>query len=108
MLATDAQRRELESLFNVCTAGALDDPFNQVEFAGMGVVYIPAQSNDPACTTSLCNIEKICSSLTSSKQTTDLDKLVELSKAQNGGGCVFVSYSSVVKAYTPTSSTARE
>jgi hypothetical protein len=64
LLNSQAGRTELESLFNVCVPGALEDKKNQEQFAGDGVVYFPVQSNDPACTTPLCNIDSICSYVT--------------------------------------------
>lgn len=97
MLASTDGRRNLESMFNVCVPGSLDDEKNQEQFAGDGVIYLPAQSNDPACTTQYCNIEKICVLLTDNTIGTPLDRLVTLAKAQQGSSCNLVSYDAMLK-----------
>jgi hypothetical protein len=100
MLQSDEGRRSLETLFNVCTPGSLDDPNNQKSFAGDGVVYIPAQSNDPSCTTSYCNIALICQLMVDPTAGTPLDKLVTLSKAQQNGACVSANYQAELNLYS--------
>lgn len=107
LLSSADGRRTLEKQFNVCgKQGALDDEFNQAIFAGMGVVYLPTQSNDPACTSKLCNIDKICSYLTTSEEDSSMNKLSALS-LEMSSSCKFVSHAATVAAYTPVSSPSR-
>ena len=93
LLITSEGRRSLETMFNICEKGSLDDIKNQEEFAGNGVIYLPIQSNDPACTTSMCDISKICTYMTTDidplKPTNSLDKLVSLSKSNT---CLSINY----------------
>ena len=98
MLKSRSGQFELETLFNVCVPGSLSNEKNQEQFAGDGVVYLPVQSNDPACTTPLCNIESICSFLTGSQlaEESDVKKLAELSGAMSGGACKVVSYDAMI------------
>lgn len=63
LLLTADGRRKLEKDFNICKPFALEDKKAQKMFAGDGVIYIPAQGNDPACASENCNIEKICKTL---------------------------------------------
>ena len=113
MLQTEEGRRDLEKKFNICNSNngeaPLDDPSNQSFFAGDGVVYIPAQSNDPACTSALCNIDKICKYLTDDNLSgnTNMDKLINLSSEQNFHQCVNVDFNSMVKAYANPHSSLR-
>ena len=76
--------------FNVCWSTDLTDVKNQRLFAGDGVVTIPGQSNDPACSTPLCSIAKICGELTAepTSNETDLARLARVADLQNGGECV--------------------
>jgi serine protease 16 len=99
MLNTQEGRTELESMFNICVPGSLNDKKNQEQFAGDGVVYFPVQSNDPACTTPFCNIESICSYITGPELATqtDVQKLASLSSAMSGGSCKLVSYDTMIK-----------
>eukprot|EP01013_Petalomonas_cantuscygni_P042325 TRINITY_DN7618_c0_g2_i1.p1 TRINITY_DN7618_c0_g2~~TRINITY_DN7618_c0_g2_i1.p1 ORF type:complete len:497 (+),score=93.47 TRINITY_DN7618_c0_g2_i1:61-1551(+) len=61
MLRTSAGRERLASLFpQVPSADWLTDPTNQRSFAGEGVAFFPAQSNDPSCTVPACNIASVC------------------------------------------------
>lgn len=98
MLTTETGRRDLESLFNVCGKNALENEQNQEQFAGNGVVYLPVQSNDPACATPYCNIEKVCDLMVDTSIGSPLDRLVSLHKAQSGGACTVVSHDLVMKA----------
>jgi len=100
MLKTTEGRSDLESLFNVCVPGSLEDPRNQEMFAGDGVVYLPVQSNDPACSTPLCNIDSVCTFLTSEAEGDALHRLADMSKAQSGGACKPVSYDLMIQAMT--------
>lgn len=100
LLQSSAGRTQLESLFNVCVKGSLDNKKNQEQFAGDGVVYFPVQSNDPACTTPLCNIESICSYLTGPElaEQDNVHKLASLAAAMSGGSCQVVSYDAMIQA----------
>lgn len=98
MLETKEGRTELESLFNVCVPGSLEDPRNQEMFAGDGVVYLPVQSNDPSCTTPLCSIGSVCNFLTTTAQGDALHRLADMSKEQSGGVCKVVSFDIVLQA----------
>jgi thymus-specific serine protease len=99
LLMNEAGRRSLEKTFNVCKPKSLDDPHNQVVFAGDGVIYIPAQSNDPSCTTPYCDIASICTYLTSEPATPPLERLAAFSSEQRGGGCMTVSFDSELAFY---------
>jgi thymus-specific serine protease len=99
LLTTSEGRRGLEETFNVCGKQSLEDPQNQIMFAGYGVVYLPAQSNDPACTTNLCNIEKVCSYLTETATGDSLSRLAQLSAEQSGGVCKSVNYQLMINFY---------
>jgi hypothetical protein len=80
----------------VCTPKALDDTRNQIMFAGDGVVYLPVQSNDPACTTPLCNIASVCNYLVNTATGEPMDRLAQMSSAQSGGTCKVVSYDAMI------------
>lgn len=99
-LQTAEGQANIEKLFNVCTPGALADKQNQATFAGDGVVYLPVQSNDPACQTSYCNIEKICKLMTDTSVGSPVERLASLSKAQNYNKCVSISSSAMTDFYT--------
>lgn len=107
LLETESGRRELESTFNVCGRNALDNPKNQLMFAGYGVVYLPVQSNDPACKTPLCNIASVCSYLTTTATGDSMSRLAQLSAAQSGGACSPVSYDTMIKAMVNPSNPER-
>jgi len=89
----DEEILALAKTFNVCEPRSLLNIPNQHSFAGDGVVYVPAQENDPSCTTPECNIRGICSSLISSASTasSSLEALAQLSASQQGGDCVSVN-----------------
>ena len=107
MLTTNEGRRTLEKDFKVCGGeGALDNELNQSMFASSGVVYLPAQGNDPACTSPLCNIESICENLTQSKAATEYDTMVALS-AQMSSSCKFVSHAAEILAFKEKASPSR-
>lgn len=99
-LQTAEGRRELESVFNVCTPGSLDDSNNQEVFAGDGVVYLPVQSNDPSCTTPYCDIASICVLMTDTTVGTPVQRLAALSKVQHSGTCVAANYEATLAAYS--------
>lgn len=96
MLKTTEGQTQLEQLFNICDAGSLNNIKNQEQFAGDGVIYIPAQSNDPECTTPYCNIASICDLMTNDRKGSPLDKLVYLSKIQHANSCVSISYDNMI------------
>ena len=59
-VSSDETRSKIANLFNVCEGEtALKDEMNARLFAGDGVIFIPAQANDPSCDSDLCNIEKV-------------------------------------------------
>jgi pimeloyl-ACP methyl ester carboxylesterase len=60
--STPEARRHLEKTFGVCD-GNLESADNQMLWAGMGVLPVDIQGNDPACTGDLCNIGKVCAAL---------------------------------------------
>ena len=96
MLTTAEGRKELEDMFNICVPGSLDDPKNQEQFAGDGVVYLPVQSNDPSCSTPYCDIASICVLMADPEQGTPLQRLATLAAAQSGGACMPASYSAMI------------
>ena len=85
-------RQILAEMFNVCNAStALDDKMNQNLLLGDGLIGINAQENDPSCgdesssSSSLCNIDKLCSTMVNMYQTTnstELDILAAIAKLQ--------------------------
>ena len=102
-------RRQLETDFNVCGGqGALDNELNQAMFASSGVVYLPGQGNDPACTSSLCNIEKVCSYMIDSQNEgkSDYDTMVSLNNKMSSA-CKLVQHSAEVSAFMIPSSPSR-
>jgi serine protease 16 len=99
-LASEEGRRALEDTFNICDPLSLEKEENREQFAGDGVVMLPAQGNDPACTGSLCNIEGVCGFLASlPEHKSDVDKLAALSARQKFGQCVPVSYEAELQMY---------
>eukprot|EP01033_Poteriospumella_lacustris_P014875 gene14875-10635_t len=109
LLKSDVGRRELEKKFNICVPRSLDNEKNQEAFAGDGVVYLPVQSNDPACTTANCNIASICQTLTASEDAlkNPVDQLAALSAAMSGGTCSPVNYDSTVSFWASSSNPDR-
>ena len=57
--ATQEGHSKIASMFNMCNKDAFQNEMNARLFAGDGVIYIPAQANDPACSGDLCNIRKV-------------------------------------------------
>lgn len=104
LLKTPQGISTLNDQFNICApqdgseGSMLDNPLNAAQWAGDGVVYLPAQSNDPACSTPYCNIEKICSLLTDESLGTPIDRLAKLSAIQHADACVPVSYEAMIKS----------
>jgi thymus-specific serine protease len=107
MLETKEGRDALAAQFNLCDADGLEKTENQEQFAGDGVVYLPAQGNDPSCTGSLCNIDKICTFLTDPVYTAPIDALAALSQRQNLNQCVSVNYELFVRIMSEPSNPIR-
>lgn len=81
MNGTAIDKDELAKMFDVQGGGkAFNDLDFQRSFAGYGVVPFPGQGNDPACDAALCNINKVCTFLTSAKGA-PLQRLQALYKA---------------------------
>lgn len=118
---------ELAQLFNVCDAStALLSKRNQELFLGDGLIYIPAQSNDPDCAgdtndddgedPDLCNIERLCGYMIHAKigigdvndnnasPKTELDILADVARKQRGGDvteeCVEVDWEATLRELT--------
>jgi serine protease 16 len=76
-------------LFNLCDESALEDEDNQHTFAGDGVIFVPSQSNDPACEDELCNIDKLCTAILHASHssrhssTSSMEALARISSLQN-------------------------
>jgi len=88
-------RDKIDTLFGVCGgADSLKVERNVQAFLGDGVVNFPVQGNNPACVGELCNIKKICTFLTSSKDP-PLETLAKLSKQQSPG-CKNIDWSQMI------------
>jgi len=82
-------RQRVAELFNICGgADSLAISRNADAFLGDGVVFVPAQSNDPSCTDRICNIEHLCASLVAAKEITgsNVEALAAIAKVQRNGG----------------------
>ena len=67
MMNTSDGRSDLVKLFPIVASRGADwlrERAGRLEFAGGGVAYFPSQGNNPACTSSDCNIERICKTMT--------------------------------------------
>lgn len=102
LLQTSEGREQLSDLFDICGgADSIVSKRDQSVFAGDGVIYIPTQSNDPASTEPLSNIEKICNFLVDETNgNSDMERLAALSKIQNAGRCVDTSFQNVLDFYS--------
>ena len=81
-------RQRVAELFNICGgADSLAISRNADAFLGDGVVFVPAQSNDPSCTDRICNIEHLCASLVAAKEITgsNVEALAAIAKVQRNG-----------------------
>ena len=90
-------RKALAEMFNVCDIEGLEDPLeplrNRQLFAGDGLVFVPSQSNDPACASPLCNIESVCASFLSDPTEQPLESLARVAAEQRTGNqCVGVDW----------------
>lgn len=75
----------LAETFDFCNPDtALGSDEAKKDWAGYGVIEIPAQENDPADTTPGANIESICAILTSTNDSY-IERLAQLSSVQNSG-----------------------
>ena len=90
MVSADGDGREkIAELFNICGgAEALSNPMNANAFLGDGVVFVPAQSNDPSCVDRMCIIEHLCASLIAAKEITgsNVEALAAIAKVQRNAG----------------------
>jgi len=97
LLESEAGRRSLAAMFDVCEVDGLDDPLGPVRnremLAGDGLIYVPAQSNDPACEGDLCDVEGLCTALLEGGEGEEpLESLARVAKVQNGGECKLVDW----------------
>ena len=99
-LKTAEGRAALESTFNICKAGTLEDPKNQEAFAGDGVVYLPVQSNDPSCSTPYCDIGSICVLMTNETIGTPTARLAQLASIQHLNKCTDPNYDATIKFWS--------
>jgi len=118
LLGTEDGRRYLETEFNICDPNSLDTRENQESWAGDGVVYLPAQGNDPACTGQLCNIQGICAFLLEDHDDSEdggvspaadrnVLRLASLSRRQHFGQCVPVASGGEAKYYSEPNNPSR-
>jgi len=54
------------------------------EWAGSGVIEVPSQENDPNCTTTLCDIGRICGALLDAVASNGGDNVAALAKVSSG------------------------
>lgn len=92
----------LATLFNLCNATALSWELNQADWAGNGVINLPVQSNDPACTQLGCNISSVCQMMLDTSKGDELHRLAYVSSVQYGGNCVNVDHNQVIASLTNT------
>ena len=82
MFGSATGRATLSKLFGQ-SAAWYETKAHQGQFAGNGVAYFPAQSNDPSCTRPGCNIGEICKVMTDTKLGDEVARLAHLSKGQS-------------------------
>ena len=73
---------------------------NREQFAGDGVVYLPVQSNDPACTTPYCDIASICTLMTNTTAGTPMQRLAQLANIQHMGKCTEPDYDGMIRFWS--------
>ncbi|CAJ1370987.1 unnamed protein product [Effrenium voratum] len=61
---------------------SLDTLDQRIAFASSGVADFPAQENDPLCEQPACNIAKVCAIMTNSTFGDEVERLLQLRKAQ--------------------------
>ena len=104
LLTQEKGRDKLVMDFKICQASALEDIANQRVFALFLSYLFPVQGNDPACTASLCNIEKICAAMVGTSE--GYDSLVKLVGRELQGSCIEVNATQEVDALLNTSAAA--
>jgi hypothetical protein len=107
LLNTEDGRRSLEKQFNICVPGSLENINNRESFAGDGVIYLPVQSNDPACKTPLCDISSVCSTLLNDSTETPIESLVRVAAQQHAGTCTSVNFNAFLVAMAVPSNPGR-
>jgi hypothetical protein len=95
----EQNHRQLAEVFQVCNPEtALTNKDNQNLFLGDGLIELYVQGNDPSCQDELCNIERLCSYMIETKNSspgkTNLDVLVDVAKVQRGddSGCRSIDF----------------
>jgi len=83
LLDTMQGRRILAQTFQGFSAQELEDPSVQRIFAGCGVAYFPAQTNNPVCDAAACGISQICKIMTNTSLGSPMARLAELRRLQN-------------------------
>lgn len=63
MLKNQTGKARIVRDFKLCSLDELNVSDNVGIFVGFGIFDMPAQENDPSCTTPLCNYEKICQAM---------------------------------------------
>mmetsp|Transcript_39632 Transcript_39632/g.112375 ORF Transcript_39632/g.112375 Transcript_39632/m.112375 type:complete len:514 (-) Transcript_39632:108-1649(-) len=84
MFGSVAGLEQLAALFGGNAANYADEE-QQRSFAGYGVASFPAQSNDPACDTPMCDIGRICKAMTDRSLGDEVDRLAHVRRSQRGG-----------------------
>jgi len=81
LFASADGRARLASLFGQ-TAEWYAAKENQVDFAGQGVADFPAQANDLACTSPMCDVRRICAAMTNRTVGDEVARLAHIRTAQ--------------------------
>lgn len=92
-------KEDVAELFNVCGgADALSDQRNADMFLGDGLLFPPAQSNDPHCAGDLCDIGKLCSRLLAEEEnTSSMGAIAAVAAVQSEGeNCTEVDWDKTV------------
>lgn len=80
MIKSEEGRQSLAELFNFCQPSeALQSEEEAGMWAAEGVIYVPSQENDPACSTPACDIGSICTMLEEAEGDDDVTKLAAVS-----------------------------
>lgn len=100
---TSSGQRELETAFHVCGTAALADKDGQRVFQEALWNSFPAQSNDPACTSPGCNIDKVCNNfMLNTSLGSPLTRLAALVNVTQGPACMDTSYANYKATITNT------
>lgn len=91
MLHTPAGREQLAVLFHFCPSEKAGDLRTLMNWAGSGVIDVPAQSNDELCREPVCNIRAICTALAARAKdsASPVEALAHVARAQQGRGQCF-------------------